>query len=157
MHADIVVKLILSMVFTAVLSLPPLAAAGQDYCFDEAGKQYAVAPSLLRAISEVESGFNPFAINFNTDGTYDYCHMQVNSSWASKIGRDTWASLCNPCQCTMVAAWILSQCIAQYGYTWKAVGCYHAKDNQRRVSYAWKIQDALKVDLRFSRSSEGKR
>lgn len=129
----------------AVISLFwALPTGAQEYCFEEAGKQYKISSVLLRAISEVESNFNPNAFNVNGNQTYDYCHMQINSSWANTIGMETWASLSNPCNCTMVGAWILSTCIENYGNTWEAVGCYHAKKNTRRIQYAWKIHDALK-------------
>ncbi len=126
----------------SLLATPHLSIA-QDYCFEDAGRQYGISPSLLWAISKAESRFNPYAINYNRNGTYDYCHMQINSSWASTIGENTWASLADPCQCTNVGAWILSQCIKDNGYTWKAVGCYHAKSEEKRVGYSWKIYRAM--------------
>jgi soluble lytic murein transglycosylase-like protein len=123
--------------------LAPHLAFSQDYCFEEAGKQYGIAPVLLWAISKEESLFNPYAINLNRNGTYDYCHMQINSSWAKEVGEDVWASLGDPCQCTMVGAWILSRCIKDYGYSWEAVGCYHSKNKQNSVKYSWRICDEL--------------
>jgi len=126
-----------------LLSTTPYSAFSDDYCFEEAGKQYGIAPELLWAISKEESGFKPHALNINRNGTYDYCHMQINSSWASKVGENTWASLADTCQCTKVGAWILSQCINDHGYTWEAVGCYHAKNMFKRVGYSWRIFDKL--------------
>jgi soluble lytic murein transglycosylase-like protein len=122
----------------------PHGVVSQDYCFEQSGNRYGIAPALLWAISKEESRFNPYALNFNRNGSYDYCHMQINSSWASEIGETAWASLGDPCQCTQVGAWILSRCIRDYGYTWQAVGCYHAKDKNKRVSYSWKIYNVLK-------------
>ncbi len=119
-----------------------------DYCFEDAGKIYNISPALLWAISKEESRFNPYAINFNANGTYDYGHMQINSWWADKVGSDVWATLGDPCQCTMAGAWILSQCIKRHGYTWEAVGCYHSKKDQKMVGYSWKIFSALKNELR---------
>ncbi len=120
------------------------AANAQDYCFNEAGNEYRISPALLWAISKQESAFDPHAINHNKNGTYDYCHMQINSSWASIVGERVWTSLTNPCQCTKIGAYILSQCIRRYGYTWKAVGCYHAKNEKQKLSYSWKIFNHLK-------------
>lgn len=124
--------------------MPPLVTA-QDYCFEAAGNQYGIAPVLLWSLSDVESQFDPHAININDNGTYDYCHMQINSSWAAVLGKDLWASLGDPCQCTKVGAWILSKCIEKHGLTWEAVGCYHSKkqNSMRRVRYAWKVYSAL--------------
>ena len=138
-------KLILLIFFAGVYFVgTPDFACSQDYCFEEAGKLYDISPSLLWAISKEESGFNTYAINFNRNGTYDYGHMQINSWWANKIGTDVWAYLGDPCQCTKVGAWILAQCIRDHCYTWEAVCCYHAKNKLKRVSYSWKIHEALK-------------
>jgi hypothetical protein len=121
----------------------PAYAFSQDYCFEEAGKLYGISPALLWAISREESGFNPSAINYNRNGSYDYCHMQVNSVWASEVGERVWGSLGDPCQCTITGAWILSKCIKLYGYTWQAVGCYHAKSEEKRMTYSWKVHRGL--------------
>lgn len=136
-------KLLIYLVIVAILTTPYFALS-LDYCFEDAGRQHGISPAVLWAISKVESRFNPYAINYNRNGTYDYCHMQINSSWAATIGENTWASLVDPCQCTKVGAWILSQCIKNNGYTWKAVGCYHAKSEEKRVGYSWKIYKAMK-------------
>lgn len=124
-------------------SLTPHLAISQDYCFEEAGKQYGISPLLLWAISREESGFNPSAINYNRNGSFDYCHMQINSAWASEVGKEAWASLGDPCHCTMIGAWILSACINDYGYTWKAIGCYNARNEDKRVGYSWRIFNIL--------------
>jgi soluble lytic murein transglycosylase-like protein len=42
---------------------------------------YKVHPDILRAITKVESNFNPRALNKNQNGTYDIGIMQINSSW----------------------------------------------------------------------------
>ncbi len=136
------VKVLIYLICVSLLVTPHLAIS-QDYCFEEAGRRYSISPLLLWSISREESRFNPSAINFNRNGTYDYCHMQINSSWASVVGENVWASLGDTCQCTMVGAWILSQCIREHDYSWEAVGCYHAKEKTRRISYAWKIYGGI--------------
>ncbi len=100
---------------------------------------YNISPDILWTISKVESVFNPFAVNFNTNGTYDFGHMQINSSWYPVIGDRLWISLKEPCQNTKIGAWILAQCIQRHGYTWQAIGCYNASSEPKKVRYAWKI------------------
>jgi len=95
-----------------------------SFCFTRAGEHYGISPLILKAISKVESNYNPYATNYNKDGSMDYCHMQINSYWVKHLGY-RWRFLNNPCYCTMVGAWILKQCINKYGYTWDAVACYH--------------------------------
>ena len=51
------------------------------FCYEEAGNRYGISPHLLSAIAKEESSFNPAAINYNTNGTYDYGFMKLNSSW----------------------------------------------------------------------------
>jgi len=115
----------------------------QAFCFDEAGSFYNVSPRILRAIARVESGFKPDAFNRNSNGTYDYGLMQINSSWARVLGEKLWSSLGDPCTNVKVGAWILSDCIRRYGYTWEAVGSYNAETKHKRVKYAKKVYQAL--------------
>ena len=131
------------VVFCVLSWLTPHLALSQNYCFEEAGKQYGISPMLLWAISREESGFNPFAINYNRNGSYDFCHMQINSAWAAEVGEEVWASLVDPCQCTKVGAWVLSQCVRRYGYSWEAVGCYHSVNHGKRMAYSWKIYRSI--------------
>lgn len=135
----------LSIFVVTILSItfPPVSATADEYCFEEAGTMYHVSPDLLRAISEVESVHNPHAINYNKNGTYDFSHMGINSSWAPVLGMDLWMSIDNPCQASKVGAWVLAQCIRRLGYTWEAIGCYNAKSRHKRIKYAWKVYSAL--------------
>jgi soluble lytic murein transglycosylase-like protein len=81
-------------------------------------------------------------MNHNRNGTVDVGLMQINSLWAEELG-ETWGSLDDPCTNVMVGAWILNQCMQDYGYTWNAVGCYHSRTPERRDSYALKIATIL--------------
>lgn len=123
--------------FTAAILLLFLVSSKnvEAFCFDEAGRMFAISPKLLEAIARHESRLDPEAINRNANGTYDYGLMQINSSWADHLGERIWKSLSNPCQNVKVGAWILSGCITQYGYNWTAVGCYNARSDQKRRKY----------------------
>ncbi len=94
------------------------------FCFKQAGETYRISPELLCAIARVESGLNPSAINQNTNGSYDYGLMQINSSWKKSLG-GRWQRLSDPCYNVMVGSWILRQCMNRYGYSWDGVACYH--------------------------------
>ena len=109
------------------------------FCFDEAAHRYNISAELLYAIAKVESNFNPTAINWNKNGSYDYGVMQINSRWYKVLGADAWSQLGDPCYNIMVGAWILADCMNRYGYTWEAVGCYNANSKSRRNGYALKI------------------
>lgn len=127
-------------IFLLLLTLLPLPA--HAFCFQEAGQRYAVSPWLLWAIAKAESNLDPSAIHKNRNGTIDVGLMQINSIWADQLGK-TWDNLGDPCTNVMAGAWILSQCNQDYGYTWKAVGCYHSRTPSRRDAYAARIAAIL--------------
>ncbi len=111
------------------------------FCYEEAGAMYGIAPRLLWTISKGESNFNPAAVNNNTNGSYDFGLMQINSSWAPSLRRMgiSWEALADPCTNVKVGAWVLAQCIRDYGYTWSAVGCYNSRTPSKRDRYAARI------------------
>ncbi len=116
--------------------------ASQAFCFEEAGQRYGVSPWLLLAIAKAESSLNPSVEHHNRNGTIDVGLMQINSIWAEPLGK-AWGSLNDPCTNVMAGAWILRQCMRDYGYTWKAVGCYHSRTPERRDAYALRIANIL--------------
>lgn len=109
------------------------------YCFEEAAHRYNIAPEILYAIAKVESNFDPGAVNWNKNGSYDYGVMQINSGWYKVLGAESWSHLGNPCYNVQVGAWILAGCMKRYGYTWEAVGCYNAGSKNKRSKYAYKV------------------
>lgn len=52
----------------------------ESFCYEEAGNSYGISPHLLHAISKGESNFYPLSVNHNTNGSYDFVLMQINSS-----------------------------------------------------------------------------
>lgn len=132
------------LIIITILAIVISSNSAFAFCFEEAGMVFGVSPSLLYAIAKVESNFNPNAINKNTNGSYDYGIMQINSSHYKTLGHDIWLSLSDPCTNIKVGAWVLSECIKRYGNTWKAVGCYNASSEHKRAAYAQKIYRELK-------------
>jgi soluble lytic murein transglycosylase-like protein len=114
-------------------------------CFEEAGVLYGISPLLLRGIALNESAFDPVAVNWNRNGSYDFGVMQINSFWYRKLGRDAWLRLADPCYNIHVGAWILAQCVGRHGYNWKAVGCYNSSRPEKRNAYAWRIYRTLRT------------
>lgn len=122
-----------------ILALALLPVTSWGFCFQEAGEEYGISPEILFNIASVESGFNPAAVNKNKNGTYDYGLMQINSSWAKTLGPERWMALSDPCTSVKTGAWILSQCLSRYGYTWKGIGCYNSRTPELNRRYAQKI------------------
>ena len=102
-------------------------SASYSFCFKEAGDIYKIDPPLLWAIAKVKSEFNPSAIHYNADGSFDYGVMQINSWWYKKLGSKGWNMLKDPCFNVKTGASILAKCIQRYGHSWEAVGCYHVR------------------------------
>lgn len=100
---------------------------------------YGIPPEVLWSIAKGESNLNPNAVNKNTNGSYDFGLMQINSTWAKTLGKEHWASLGDACTNVKTGAWILRQCIDDYGYGWKAIGCYNSRTPSKRDSYARRI------------------
>ena len=123
----------------AVLLLFASSVHAEPLCFEEAGTQYGINPRILRAIAKVESNYNPRAINWNTNGTYDFGVMQINSIWAGTLGKDRWDSLGDPCSNIKTGAMILSGCMKKYGYSWEAIGCYNSQTPDKRDKYAMTV------------------
>ena len=131
------------LLLSAILTFPISAHA---FCFEEAAGQYGLDPSLLRAIAKVESGMNPSAISRNTNGTYDYGLMQINTSWAPVLKRNgiPWEAVGDPCSNVIIGAWILRQKINAHGYNWRGIAAYHSLTPNLNVRYANKIAKQLK-------------
>lgn len=133
---------ITSFTIASLLFLTTGAQADQ-LCFDEAGAQYGINPLILRAIAKVESNFNPRAINWNRNGTYDFGVMQINTIWAPVLGIERWNTLGDPCSNIKTGAMILADCMKKYGYTWEAIGCYNSRTPDKRDRYALKVFSQL--------------
>lgn len=134
---------IICLFFIPYLFIPSFAIA---FCYEDAGSEYDINPKLLEIIALTESNLKTDALNINKNGTFDLGLMQINSSWVNALNLDAKQLLSNPCYNTMTGAKILKQCIARYGYTWEAVGCYNAASRSKRVEYSWKIFKRLKAE-----------
>lgn len=130
---------------SCILIFPALSNA---FCYEEAAGMYNLSIAVLRSVSITESPDDPVAINWNSNGTYDFGVMQINSVHYKTLGPERWDALADPCYNVKVGASILSQCIDQHGYTWKAIGCYNAGSKPSREGlrkdYAWKVYENLK-------------
>jgi soluble lytic murein transglycosylase-like protein len=135
-----------------VAVLPSAVLAEQHGCLEHAAAWAGVHPTVLRAIAWVESRGDPAAVNWNINGTYDVGLMQINSAWYHRGLASVWPHLGAPCVNVAAAAWILTLCAEEYGYSWDAVGCYHAgagwtRSAARRAighSYLHRVKDVIR-------------
>jgi soluble lytic murein transglycosylase-like protein len=112
---------------------------------------------LLLAISHVESGFHPHAINVSgrpflpysehealgllkrSGDNVDIGLMQVNwGYWGNKFGLSK-SELLDPELNVLVGAKILEHCIRVGGSPWIGVGLYHSPENFRQRDYVKKV------------------
>lgn len=129
----------------ALLYLHIYIVSAQASCFRQAAEKYKVNETILISIAKTESGFNPSAININTNGSRDIGIMQINSTHLAELrsfGITENTLLNNPCVNIHIGAWILAKNMAIHGNTWKAIGAYNTGPRgnpNRQAIYAAKI------------------
>lgn len=137
-------KRLFALLLTITSIMPKTAdALPFEECFTHAADRYSVDKTLLVAIAQTESRLNPNAIGpRNENGTYDIGLMQINSGWIETLSRYgiSRTDLVDGCTNIQVGAWIMANNIAVHGSTWRAVGAYNAKANDKRVKYVSKVQ-----------------
>jgi hypothetical protein len=117
-------------------------------CFDEASRRFpGVRAEVLRAHALQESsGRCKTRHPSNNDGSYDIGCMGINSSWLPMLHRKfgiTENDLYEPCTNVHVGAWIAARNVRQFGDTWRAIGAYNARSEEKRSAYSWKIYKHL--------------
>jgi hypothetical protein len=131
-------------------------------CINEAAVTYFVPAQVIISVIETEGGRVGMA-NRNSNGTYDYGPMQVNSLWLSKIepyGYTREQLQHDPCINVFVGTWILSNKIAETvvksdGY-WKGVAGYHSRTPHLNQRYQAKILTNYEVlSQALSKKNEG--
>ena len=120
------------------------AKTASGFCFNEAGAIYGIPPRLLQAIAKVESNYDPAAVHWNSNGSYDYGLMQINSWWAGRLGEDVWSTIGDPCANVIVGAGILADLFKRRGYAWKSVGYYNSRNKKRQKRYIDRVYRAMR-------------
>ena len=127
------------------------------HVFTRASATTGIPVELLLAISHVESGFQPSAINiagqsFQPSSRYeaewilnrsgdnvDIGLMQINwGHWGKKFGLSK-LDLLDPWLNVLLGARILEHCIKMSGSWWKGVGFYHSPYDSRQREYVEKV------------------
>jgi hypothetical protein len=87
-----------------------------------AADQYGVPENIALGVASHESGFNPNAINVNTNGTSDYGVMQLNTTTVQTLGV---SNPMDPQQNINAGVQLLANLLAQYGgNTYNALWAY---------------------------------
>lgn len=73
-------------IISALVLFGVFGTANAD-CWEEAGREFSIAPELLYAIAEQESNLNPRAIGHNSNGSRDIGLMQVNTYHLPRLAK----------------------------------------------------------------------
>ncbi|KWD78482.1 lytic transglycosylase [Burkholderia ubonensis] len=114
------------LVLLTIIGASPLSALAS--CWSEAAALYDVDPILLKAIGWHEShGWSGAKGPVLPDGNRAIGVMQINTVHLPTLTRAgiRREDLLDACTSEKVGAWVLANCIKQFGPTWKAVGCYN--------------------------------
>lgn len=119
-------------------------------CVQDAARFHGVNPWVLKAILSVESGFNPRAINRNSNSTVDVGLGQMNSMHFKELSAYGIAPghLLDGCVATYVAAWHLAKQVRRHGNTWFGIASYHSATpclNARYAGLLWNTLTAWRV------------
>lgn len=116
----------LPLLLIALSGIPSFCLAS---CWEQAGAAHGFEPALLKAIAWKESTGRPDAVGpALPDGNRALGLMQINTVHLGELEKFgiRRADLFNACTSEHVGAWILADCAARFGMTWRAVGCYYA-------------------------------
>jgi hypothetical protein len=116
-------------------------------CINQAAISYFVPAKIIISVLAVEGG-EPGMAKPNSNGTFDYGPMQINSIWLPKIapyGYTKQQIQYDPCVNVMVGAWILSNKIASTiedsgnSDYWRGVAGYHSLTPHLNSRYQSKV------------------
>jgi hypothetical protein len=131
-----------TMLMASAISLL-ISSHASAFCYEQAGQQYKINASILRAISKHESNNDPATIHYNENGSYDVGLMGINSIHARYLGPKKWSMMREPCTNVMTGASILRDCLNKYGYNWLGIGCFNSQTPKFRDKYARKIYNLI--------------
>jgi soluble lytic murein transglycosylase-like protein len=127
------------------------------HCWDEAGEGHAIDPLLLKAIAWKESRGNTGAIGPQLpNGQRALGVMQINTVHLPALApfgirRE---DLFDACTSQAIGAWVLANCIAQFGMTWKSVGCYYAGPRSTNlIAQAAYVRDVQRFYVGYQRQA----
>lgn len=116
-------------------------------CVNQAAVVYHVPATLILSILGTEGGKVGSATP-NTNGTFDYGPMQINTIWLEKLrpyGITQYQLQYDPCINVSVGAWILSTRIASSKELWQGVASYHSYCLPENMRYRTKVCSIYKL------------
>lgn len=144
--------------------------ANYDICYSKAANIYGIPEVILRVLSYIESGDNPYAINIggrgyyltdelsaqeklkaNTNKNMDIGIMQINSWWFKRYGYERELGL-DACWNIHMGAYILSYEYKRHNEDiWQAIAHYHSPKEKYQKRYVTKVYKEVQKWQRASR------
>jgi hypothetical protein len=127
-------------------------------CVLQAAKKTDMPVGILRGIMATEGGWVGLKKR-NSNGTYDYGPMQINSIWLpvlSRHGISGYMLRYNGCVNVYVGAWILADYVAEAGSMGVGIGYYHTHRPRAAYVYARQVLRArltVSLDLLVRRAN----
>jgi soluble lytic murein transglycosylase-like protein len=127
-----------------------LTAQAFAACIFAAAQTYAVPPSVILGVLNVEGGKTGQAVA-NTNGTYDLGPMQINTIWIPKlasywgVSQRTALKMVRDDACVNVGvgAWILRSKMNETGSLYKGIAHYHSATPAFGYAYSQKVISAM--------------
>jgi soluble lytic murein transglycosylase-like protein len=125
-----------------------------DEHFKYYGQKYNISYVLLKMVALTENEkFDKNAIRYNKNGTKDIGLMQINTLWIKELSsfhlnekklKDINTNI-------EIAAYILSNLIKKYGYSWETIGMYHSRT--KKYKRRW-LKRAKKKILQIAKNDK---
>lgn len=151
----IITKISAGMALCLALSIVPsvasAAAASYQHCIDKASRDFSVPSVVIESIIEVEGG-KVGTKSKNSDGSYDYGIMQINTWWFrhGPLRKQYNVSIeevtNNACINIYIGTWILATELANAKDFWTGIGNYNSnikKKPRAHVIYKNKVRKVL--------------
>lgn len=116
-------------------------------CINQAAIAYHIPAIVLISVLKVEGGRSGTAKK-NTNGTYDYGPMQINTIWLKTVepyGYSKESIQYDPCTNMWVGAWILSKKILESPEIWRGIANYHSHTAYENITYQHKVWNVYQV------------
>ncbi|CAM4405361.1 MAG: hypothetical protein LEGION0398_MBIBDBAK_01226 [Legionellaceae bacterium] len=116
-------------------------------CINQASIAYHIPAHILISVLKVEGGRVGLAKK-NSNGTYDYGPMQINSIWLPVLSIHGYTKeklLYDPCANMWVGTWILSQKMTESTNLWRGVANYHSHTQEKNAAYQYKVWNVYQL------------
>lgn len=119
--------------------------------YQSVSNQFGVPILLLKAVTLTENHKFKYDIKReNTNDTFDYGLMQINSLWLKEFKLSE-AQLLNPYFNIQAGGRILSKLIKRHGYNWSSIGRYHSSTLKLKEKWIKRVKENIKYIIKHDK------